>query len=39
MAHIVVLGAGIGDISMTCKLREALGKDLHVTLVSDTEYV
>ena len=38
MAHIVVLGAGIGGISMTYELREALGEDHRITLVNNTPY-
>ena len=38
MAQIVVLGAGIGGISMTYELRKALGKDHRITLVNDTPY-
>jgi sulfide:quinone oxidoreductase len=38
MAHIVVLGAGIGGISITFELREALGKDHRLTLISNTPY-
>ena len=38
MAHIVVLGAGIGGISMTYALREALGGAHRITLVSNTPY-
>lgn len=38
MAHIVVLGAGIGGISMTYELREVLGEAHRITLVSNTPY-
>ena len=38
MAHIVVLGGGLGGIPMTFELREALGADAEITLVSDSEW-
>jgi sulfide:quinone oxidoreductase len=38
MAHIVVLGAGLGGIPMTFELRETLGADQEITLVSDSEW-
>ncbi|HYM02735.1 MAG TPA: FAD/NAD(P)-binding oxidoreductase, partial [Stellaceae bacterium] len=38
MTHIVVLGAGLGGIPMTFELREALGSDAQITLVSDSEW-
>ncbi len=38
MAHVVVLGAGIGGISMTYELRAALGKAHRITLINDTPY-
>ncbi len=38
MSHIVVLGAGIGGVSMTFELREALGKQHKITLVNDNPY-
>lgn len=38
MAHIVVLGAGIGGISMTYELKDALGREHEVTLVTSNPY-
>ena len=38
MAHIVVLGGGLGGIPMVFELREALGADAEITLVSDSEW-
>ncbi|MCC2097448.1 MAG: FAD-dependent oxidoreductase, partial [Hyphomicrobiales bacterium] len=38
MAHVVVLGAGIGGISITFELRESLAKEHKVTLVSNNPY-
>ncbi len=38
MSHIVVLGAGIGGVSMTFELREALDKQHKITLVNDNPY-
>jgi sulfide:quinone oxidoreductase len=38
MAHVVVMGAGIGGISMTFELRESLAKDHKITLVSNNPY-
>jgi sulfide:quinone oxidoreductase len=38
MAHIVILGAGIGGISTTYELRETLGKKHSITLINDTPY-
>lgn len=38
MAHIVVLGAGIGGIPMAYELREALGRQHEITVVSDKPY-
>ena len=37
MAHIVVLGAGIGGMSAAYEIREKLGKDHRVTLVGESE--
>jgi sulfide:quinone oxidoreductase len=36
MAHVVILGAGIGGISATYELRAALGKKHRITLINDT---
>jgi sulfide:quinone oxidoreductase len=38
MAHIIVLGAGIGGISMAYELKEAVGHNHSITLVSNTPY-
>ena len=38
MAHVVILGAGIGGISMTYELRAALNKAHRVTLINDTPH-
>jgi len=38
MAHVVVLGAGIGGISTTYELRAALGRAHRITLVNDTPH-
>lgn len=38
MTKIVVLGAGIGGISMAYELRGALRRKAEITLVSDTEW-
>ena len=38
MAHVVVLGAGIGGLPAAYELRKALGKDHRVTLVNRGEH-
>ena len=38
MANIVVLGAGIGGVSMAYELKEAVGREHTITLVSNTSY-
>ncbi len=38
MANIVVLGAGIGGISMAYELKEKLGRDHTITLVNNHDY-
>ncbi|WP_293650009.1 NAD(P)/FAD-dependent oxidoreductase [Thiolapillus sp.] len=38
MAHIVVLGAGIGGMPAVYELREKLGSEHQVTLVNEREY-
>jgi sulfide:quinone oxidoreductase len=38
MARIIVLGAGIGGISMAYELKEAIGRQHTVTLVSNNSY-
>ena len=36
MARIIIIGGGIGGLSQAYELREALGKDHRITLVSDS---
>ena len=38
MAEIVVLGAGIGGISMAYELRAQIGRKANITLLSDSEW-
>jgi len=38
MAHIVILGAGIGGMPMAYELRELLGDEHRITVVSDVPY-
>jgi sulfide:quinone oxidoreductase len=38
MTRVVVLGAGIGGVPMAFELKEQLGKQADVTLVSETDY-
>ena len=38
MAHIVILGAGIGGMTATYEMRAALGKEHQVTVVSAVDY-
>ncbi len=38
MAHIVILGAGIGGMPMAYEMREMLGEDDRVTVVSNDKY-
>lgn len=38
MAHIIVLGAGISGISMAYELKEAVGREHAITLVSNNSY-
>ncbi|MBL8348757.1 MAG: FAD-dependent oxidoreductase [Burkholderiaceae bacterium] len=38
MAHIVILGAGIGGMTATYEMRAALGKEHKVTVVSAVDY-
>lgn len=38
MSQIVVLGAGIGGTSMAYELKQGLGKDHKVTVISDKSY-
>lgn len=38
MAHVVVLGAGLGGVAAAYDLRAALGKDHRVTVVGDGPY-
>ncbi|MBM3626071.1 MAG: NAD(P)/FAD-dependent oxidoreductase, partial [Alphaproteobacteria bacterium] len=37
MAHIVIMGAGIGGVAAAIEVREGLGKQHQVTVVSDLE--
>ena len=37
MAHVVVLGAGIGGTSMTFEMKALLGKDDRLTLIGDSD--
>ena len=36
MARIVVLGAGIGGVPMAYEMREVLGKEHEVAVISDS---
>ncbi|MGE5624040.1 MAG: NAD(P)/FAD-dependent oxidoreductase [Bacillota bacterium] len=38
MAHIVIMGAGIGGISAAYSLRSLLGKEHEITVVNPTDY-
>ncbi|MDR9436210.1 MAG: FAD-dependent oxidoreductase [Thiohalophilus sp.] len=38
MAHIVILGAGIGGVPAAYEMREALGKAHDITVVNATDY-
>jgi NADH dehydrogenase FAD-containing subunit len=38
MTEIVVLGAGIGGISMAYELRALIGRKANITLLSDSEW-
>jgi sulfide:quinone oxidoreductase len=38
MAHIVILGAGIGGLSMAYEMREAARREDRITVVSDTSH-
>lgn len=38
MAHIVILGAGIGGLPCAYELRDALGKEHVITVVNATDY-
>ncbi|MFO8156522.1 MAG: NAD(P)/FAD-dependent oxidoreductase [Pseudomonadota bacterium] len=38
MAHIVILGAGIGGVPAAYEMREALGKEHEVTVINATDY-
>lgn len=37
MTRIVVLGAGIGGVSMAYELRQVIGRKAEIILVSDSE--
>lgn len=38
MAHIVVLGAGIGGMPAACELRESLGTEHRIAGVNATDH-
>jgi len=38
MAHIVIMGAGIGGVPAAYELRELLGKEHRITVVNATDY-
>lgn len=38
MAHIVIMGAGIGGMPAAYELREMLPKEHHITVVNSTDY-
>ncbi len=38
MAHVVVVGAGVGGMPAAYELKNALGKDHTITVVSNSEY-
>ena len=38
MAHIVIMGAGIGGMPVAYELREMLPKEHHITVVNSTDY-
>ena len=38
MAHIVILGAGIGGVPAAFEMREALGKQHEITVINSTDY-
>ena len=38
MAHIVIVGAGIGGMPAAYEIRELLGKEHRVTVVNATDY-
>jgi len=38
MAHIVIVGAGIGGVPAAYELRELLGKEHRITVVNSTDY-
>ncbi len=38
MTRIIVVGAGIGGVPMAFELRDLLGKDVEITVVSDSEW-
>ncbi len=37
MAHVIVIGAGLGGMSQAYELRAALGRDHRITVVGDSE--
>ncbi len=38
MAHIVIMGAGIGGLPAAYEMREVLPKEHRVTVVNNTDY-
>lgn len=38
MAHIVILGAGIGGVPAAYEMREALGEEHEITVVNENDY-
>ena len=38
MAHIIIMGAGIGGVPAAYELRELLGKGHRITVVNATDY-
>ena len=38
MKRVVVLGAGIGGVPMAFELRDLVGRQAEITVVSDTPY-
>lgn len=38
MAHVVILGAGIGGVPAAYELRDALGKEHQITVINATDY-
>jgi len=38
MAHIIILGAGLGGVPMAYEMKDLAGPDDQVTIVSDKDY-